>query len=60
MIDWKILPWEDIQYSRAQKWKDITVQSHVGRWTKIVLNWQAKGIRKRGHPKQRWEEQFQR
>ena len=48
--------WAEEQRRRLWRWAGHTAKREDGRWTRAVLVWLPNGIRKRGHPKRRWED----
>ena len=54
MVDYKIPDWVNIQYSRAQKWRDTILDKYIGRWVYDILCWEPMGTQSRGRPRSRW------
>jgi hypothetical protein len=52
----RVSDWVRIQRIRKWRWAGHLMRREDGRWSKKVLDWIPTGIRKRGHPKKRWED----
>lgn len=50
--------WVDLQRSMLRQWGERVQHMDKYRWARRVFDWDAAGLRSRGHPRARWTDTF--